>query len=116
MYVVGGRDEKNCALQTVECFDGLTHTCVFLSFYLSVYGVCCWCHPYIYMNLCTHTHTHTHTHTCMHAYVCIYTCMHAYVSCVCVCVCVFSLCVNYISRCISSAAAETSLKGLGFRV
>jgi kelch-like protein 2/3 len=24
MYVVGGRDEKNRALKTVECFDGLT--------------------------------------------------------------------------------------------
>ena len=28
MYVVGGRDEKNRALQTVECFDGLTSTYV----------------------------------------------------------------------------------------
>ena len=26
MWVVGGRDEKNRALQTVECFDTLTST------------------------------------------------------------------------------------------
>jgi len=40
MYVVGGRDEKNHALQTVECFDGLTHTCVFLSVCLCLFGHC----------------------------------------------------------------------------
>jgi ABC-type uncharacterized transport system fused permease/ATPase subunit len=93
MYVVGGRDEKNCALQTVECFDGLTHTCVFLSFYF----VCLWrllLVPSLHLYESMYTHTHTHTHTYMHACIRMYIYMHACIRimCVCVCVCVLSLC------------------------